>query len=160
MKEVAILLLITLTLNGCGSSSSSTTAQTAAGGTWGAVLSGGIGPDSGFSFTTQFTVGSGGTLSISYFQFLNSNSTQCFPVAGGTQAGSMVLTTNTSNSTVTGTFSFTEQSGGNTLTLTGTVTGTETGTTLSGGSVTGSWTLSGGTGCSDATGGSFTMTQH
>jgi hypothetical protein len=158
MKEVAILLVIALMLNGCGSST--TTAQTAAGVTWGAVLSGGIGSDSGFSFTTQFTVGSGGTLSISYFQFLNSNSTQCFPVAGGTQAGSMVLTTNTSNSTVTGTFSFTEQSGGNTLTLTGTVTGTENGTTLSGGSVTGSWTLAGGTGCSDATGGSFTMTQH
>jgi len=159
MKEVAILLLITLVLNGCGSSSK-TTVQTAAGATWQAEMLGGQGTASGFSFITQFTVGSDGTLSISYFQYLNSNSTQCFPVSGGTQTGSMVLTTNTSNSTVTGTFSFTVQSGGNTLTLTGTVTGTESGTTLSGGSVTGTWALSGGTGCSDATGGSFTMTQH
>ena len=159
MKEVAILLLITLVLNGCGSSSK-TTVQTAAGATWQAEMLGGQGTASGFSFITQFTVGSDGTLSISYFQFLNSNSTQCFPVSGGTQSGSMVLTTNTSNSTVTGTLSFTVQSGGNTLTLTGTVTGTESGTTLSGGSVTGTWALSGGTGCSDATGGSFTMTQH
>ena len=160
MKEVAILLLAALLLDGCGSSSSSTTTQTAAGNTWQAEMLGGEGTASGFSFITQFTVGGDGTLSISYFQFLNSNSTQCFPVAGGTQSGSMVLTTNTSNSTVTGTFSFTVQSGGNTLALTGTVTGTENGTTLSGGSVTGTWTVSGATGCNDPTGGSFTMTQH
>ena len=160
MKEVAILLLAALLLNGCGSSSSSTSTQTAASNTWQAQMLGGEGTASGISFITQFTVGGDGTLSISYFQFLNSNSTQCFPVAGGTQSGSMVLTTNTSNSTVTGTFSFTVQSGGNTLTLTGTVTGTENGTTLSGGSVSGTWTVSGATGCNDPTGGSFTMTQH
>src|SRR5260370_21283632 len=159
MKEVAILLLAALLLNGCGSSSSTTT-QTAAGNTGQAEMRGGEGTASGFSYITQFTVGGDGTLSISYFQFLNSNSTQFFPVAGGTQSGSMVLTTNTSNSTVTGTFSFTVQSGGNTLALTGTVTGTENGTTLSGGSVTGTWTVSGGTGCNDPTGGSLTMTQH
>jgi len=161
MKEVAILLLTALLLSGCGGkSNSSTTTQTTAGNTWQAEMLGGEGTASGFSFITQFTVGGDGTLSISYFQFLNSNSTQCFPVAGGTQSGSMVLTTNTSNSTVTGTFSFTVQSGGNTLALTGTVTGTENGTTLSGGSVTGTWTVSGATGCNDPTGGSFTMTQH
>ena len=161
MKEVAILLLITLMLNGCGSSSStSTSTQTAAGGTWQAVLSGGQSTASGFSFITQFTVGGDGALSISYFQFLNSNSTQCFPVSGGTQTGSMVLNINSSTNAVTGTFSFTVQSGGNTLSLTGSVTGTESGTTLSGGSATGTWTLAGGTGCSDPTGGSFTMTQH
>src|SRR5260370_27521167 len=114
MKEVAILLLAALLLNGCGSSSSSTTTQTAAGNTWQAEMLGGEGTASGFSFITQFTLGGDGTLSISYFQFLNSHSTQCFPEAAGTQRRSMVLTTNTSNSNVTGTFSFTAQSGGNT----------------------------------------------
>ena len=103
MKEVAILLLVALALNGCGSSNTTAT-QTAAGGTWQAQTFGGIGPDSGFSFITQFTLGSNGTLSISYFQFLNSNSAQCFPVSGGTQAGSMILTENTTNFTVTGPF--------------------------------------------------------
>jgi len=162
MKQVAILLLLALTLDGCGSSHSTPT-QTAAGGAWQSQMFGGMGPDSGFSFITQFTLGSNGTLSISYFQFLNSNSAQCFPVSGGTLAGTMMLTENTTNFSVTGPFSFTVQSGGNTLSLTGNVTGTENGlngTTLTSGSVTGTWTLTGGTGCNDPTGGTFTMTQH
>ena len=159
MKEVAILLLITLMLNGCGSSTTTST-QTAAGGTWEAQLLGGQGQSSGFSFITQFTVeGSGGSLSISGFQFLTAGA--CFPTTGGTESGSMNLTVNTSTNAVSGTLTYSVQSGGNTLTLNGTsVTGTESGTTLSGGSVTGTWTLAGGTGCNDATGGSFTMTQH
>jgi len=161
MKQVAILLLAALALNGCGSSNTTAT-QTAAGGTWEAQMLGGSGPDSGFSFITQFTIGGDGTLSVSSFQFLNQNSAQCFPVSGGSEAGTMILTENTTNFTVTGPFSFTVQSGGNTLTLSGNVTGTENGlngTTLSGGSVTGTWTLTGGTGCNDPTGGSFTMKQ-
>jgi hypothetical protein len=162
MKEVAILLLVAFTLSGCGSSRSTST-QTAAGGTWQAQMFGGIGQDSGFSFITQFTVVGDGTLSISSFQFLNApNATQCFPVSGGTVAGKMMLTENTSNFSVTGPFSFTVQSGGNTLSLSGNVTGTENGlnsTTLASGSVTGTWTLMGGTGCNDTTGGTFTMTQ-
>jgi hypothetical protein len=160
MKEVALLLLVALLLNGC--SSSTTPTQTAAGGTWEAQMFGGSGPDSGFSFITQFTIGGGGTLSVSSFQFLNQNSAQCFPVSGGGLSGTMTLIENTTDFSVTGTFSFTIQSGGNTLTLSGNVTGTENGlngTTLSGGLVTGTWTLTGGTGCNDTTGGSFTMTQ-
>ncbi len=161
MKEVAILLLAALLLNGCGSSSSSTTTQTAAGNTWQAEMLGGEGTASGFSFITQFTVGGDGTLSISYFQFLNSNSAQCFPVSGGTQTGQAILQINSSTNGVTGTLTYNVQSGGNTLTLNGTsVTGTESGNTLTGGSVTGTWTLTGGTGCNDSTGGSFTMNQH
>src|SRR5260370_41802980 len=117
---------------------------------------GGEGTASGFSFITQFTVGGDGTLSISYFQFLNSNSAQCFPVSGGTQTGQAILQINSSTNAVTGTLTYTVQSGGNTLTLNGTsVTGTENGATLTGGSVTGTWTLSGGTGCNDATGAWF-----
>jgi hypothetical protein len=161
MKEVAILLLVALMLNGCNSSTA--TVQTAAGGIWQAQMLGGNGPASGFSFISQFTVNGDGSLSISSFQFLTSNSAQCFPVTGGTETGSMILTENTTNFTVTGTFKFTVQSGGNTLTLNGTVTGTENGlngTTLSGGSITGTWTLTGGAGCSVTTGNtSFTMTQ-
>jgi hypothetical protein len=154
MKEVAILLLVTLMLNGC--SSTTTTTQTAAGGVWSADLPGGTGEASGFSFTTQFTVNGNGSLSITFFQFLTNG--PCFPVNGGTQTGSMMLTTNTSNNTVTGTFTFTTQSGGNTLTLNGTVTGTNAVPTLTGGSVTGTWSVTGANGC-NTSGQSFTMTQ-
>jgi len=156
MREVAVLLLFTLLLNGC-SSYSAPTAQTAASGVWSAQLPGGDGEASGFSFTTQFTVNSDGTLSITYFQFLTAGT--CFPVSGGAQTGTMTLTTNTTTNAVTGTFTYSVQSSGNTLTLDGTVTGTaSTTTTLSGGSITGTWSLTGGTGCNAASG-SFTMTQ-
>jgi hypothetical protein len=162
MKEVAILLLVALMLNGCGHSSSPTAAQTAAGLSWQAQTVGGSGPACCFSFITQFTVNSDGSLSISNFQFDTHNSTSCFPDNGGTVTGSMNLTLNTTNNTVTGTFTFTIVSSDNTLTLNGNVTGTESATTpLSSGSITGSWSLAGsGTpaGCSNASG-SFTMTQ-
>jgi hypothetical protein len=155
MKDVGILLLVALLLNGCGSSS--TSVQTASGGTWEAQLSGGDGTASGFSFITQFTVGGNGALSVSSFQFLTAGT--CFPVTGGTQSGTLIATLNSANQ-VTGTFSFTETSGGNTLALTSTsVTGTLSGTTLTGGSITGTWALQGGgTGCNNA-GGTFTMKQ-
>jgi hypothetical protein len=156
MKEVAILLLAALLLNGCNSST--TTVQAAAGGIWQAQMLGGTSPAAGFSFITQFTLNGDGSLSISSFQFLTKGA--CFPVSGGTLSGSMILTINTSTNGVTGTFSYTVASGGNTLTLTGTVTGTESGTTLSGTSIIGSWTLAGsGTGGCNNTSGSFTMTQ-
>jgi hypothetical protein len=157
MKEVAILLLVALLLNGCSSSSNSTTAaQTAASGVWSADLPGGSGEGSGFSFTTQFTVNSGGTLSITYFQFLTQGT--CFPVSGGTQSGTLNLTIDTTTNAVTGTFTYDVKSGNNDLALTGTVTGTESGSKLSGGVVTGTWTLSGDPGC-NSTQGSFTMKQ-
>jgi hypothetical protein len=161
MKQVAIFMLAALLLNGCGNNATPT--QQAAGGIWGAQLLGGEGSASGYSFTTQFTL-SGNNLSISYFQFLNQSTANppCFPVNGGTIAGTMILTENQTNYTVTGPFSFSVQSGGNTLMLSGNVTGTENGlngTVLSGGLVTGTWTLAGATGCNDTTGGSFTMTQ-
>jgi hypothetical protein len=162
MKEVAILLLVALMLNGCGGNTTAT--QTAAGGTWQAALSGGESSASGLSFITQFTVGGNDTLNVSYFQFLNQSEAQppCFPINGATAAGTMTLTENQTTFTVTGPIVLTVQSGGNTLTLTGNVTGTENGlngTTLSGATATGSWTLTGGTGCNDPAGGSFTMTQ-
>ncbi len=163
MKEVAILLVATLLINGCGTSSTAT--QAAAGGTWSAQLLGGDGPASGFSFVTSFTVGgSGGGLTLSSFQFDTAGA--CLPVNGDTVGGTMVLVENQTTFQVTGTVKFTVQSGSNTLTLNGNVTGTENGifgngTTLSNAVATGSWTFTGsGTpaGCNDASG-SFTMTQ-
>ncbi len=161
MKEVAILFLVALLLNGCGTSSTAT--QTAAGGTWQAQMLGGEGPASGFSFITSFSVsGGGGGLTISTFQFLTQPT--CFAVNGETPTGTMSLVENPNTYAVTGTLTFTVQSGSNMLVLTGPVTGTENGlngTTLSGAMATGTWTFTGsGTpaGCSD-TSGSFTMTQ-
>src|SRR5258708_8058411 len=116
MKEVAVLLLVALLLvalmlNGCGSSSTPTT-QKAASGIWSAALQGGTGDASGFSFTTQFTVNGNGSLNITFFQFLTAGT--CFPVSGGNQTGSMVLSTNTSTHAVTGTFTHLVQSDNNT----------------------------------------------
>ena len=157
MKEVAILLLVAIMLNGCGSSRP--TAQSVTGGVWSASLSGGEGPASGFSFITQFTVDSSGTLSFSRFEFINQGN--CFPLDGGAVSGSMGLTENMATDQVTGSMTLTVAGNGNTLTLSSPdgVNGTLTGTTLSNGSVTGTWTVSGGTGCTGG-GGSFTMTSE
>jgi hypothetical protein len=165
MKEVAILLLVALTFGGCGSNPNPTqTAQTSAGGTWQSQMLGGTGDASGYSFITEFTVNSSGSLSVSYFQFLNNSTSNpnneaggCFPISGGTVSGSMILTAGASNA-VTGTLTFTVQSSGNTLTLSGAVTGTQNGNTLTNGSITGTWTVTGGSGC-NGTSGTFTMTQ-
>jgi hypothetical protein len=158
MKEVAILLLVALLLNGCGSST--TNVQAASGGTWQSEMLGGDGLASGLTFITQFTVGGSGTLSISRFQFLTQIDGGCFPVTGETESGNLSVTYNSANQ-VTGTFTFTVTSGGNTLTLTSTsVTGTlnTTNNTLSTGVIMGNWALTGGTGCNNVNG-TFTMTQ-
>lgn len=156
MKQLALLLLpLALLLNGC--SSTSTAAQTAANATWQAVLTGGAGTASGLSFNTQFTVNSDGSLNVESFQFLTDGT--CFPTAGGGESGTLVLTVDPTSEQVTGPFTYVVNGNGNTLSLTGNVTGTESGSTLTNPSITGTWTLTGGTGCSDSTGGSFTMTE-
>jgi hypothetical protein len=161
MKEVAILLLAAFLLNGCGSNSPST--PTTAADTWSAQVLGGQGPASGFSFSTDFTLNSDGTLTLSTFQFYNAGS--CFPVDGDAVTGLITnLEVNQDNYAVTGTLKFTVQSGSNTLVLTGALTGTggpSGNDVLTGGSVTGTWVFTGSgspTGCNDTTG-SFTMTQ-
>jgi hypothetical protein len=158
MKEVAILLLLALLLSGCGSSSP--TLQSTTGGIWEAQLLGGTG--GGFSFITQFTVNSDGSLNITSFQFLNQGT--CFTsISAVTPTGSVLLQLNT-NDTVTGTITYVVKANGNTLTLNGTVTGTavvasnNSSASLTGATITGNWTLTGGTGC-NASGGSFTMTE-
>lgn len=158
MKEVAILLLASLLLNGC-SSSTSTTVQTPVGNGWQAAMSGGESTSSGFSFNTFFTVGGDGTLSISSLQLLNSGT--CFGTTNISSGGTLHIQTILP---VTGTFTFTLTSGaGDVITLNSNdVTGTVNGTTnvLSNGSIIGTWGLVPGSGsaCVGASG-SFTMTQ-
>jgi hypothetical protein len=169
MKQVAILLLMAIMLNGC---SSTRTLQSTTSGIFQAVMFGGVGDASGFSFITQFTVNTDFTLNVSSFQFLTQNSVDnnpCFPINGGTVSGNIANYLVNSNDTVSGTLTYTVKSGGNTLTLTGAVTGTatvtgtgtNTSTTLTSASVAGNWAMTGsGTpaGCVNA-GGPFTMTE-
>lgn len=167
MKQVAILLLMAIMLNGC---SSTRTLQSTTSGIFQAVLFGGVGDASGFSFITQFTLNSDNSLHIVFFQFLTDNSngnTPCFPVTGGTVSGNIANYIVNTNDTVSGNLTYRVKSGGNTLTLTGPVTGTatvtgtppNTSTTLTSASASGSWTLTGGAGCNNAGQFPFTMTQ-
>jgi len=142
-RVVGILLAVPLVLSACGSNSS-TTATTTASGTWQADIMGGAGEAGALSFITSFSIGSGGALSVSSIQFINVQT--CF-ASDATASGTLVVTTGTNN-VVTGTLSFQVVSGGSTLSL----SGTENGTTI-----TGTWTLTGGTGCTGS--GTFTMTQ-
>src|SRR5438046_10084811 len=92
MRNLAILglLALELMLIGCGSSTSSTVKT--ANGTWESAL---IGSDAGvgvFNFITQFSVGTGGTLSVSYLSFLTTG--PCFPISGDTASGSFDVTAN------------------------------------------------------------------
>ena len=159
MKEVVILLLVVLILNVC--SSNTTIAQTASGGVWQADIAGGVGDSSGFSFITQFTVGSNGALSIANFQL--DNSTTCFGTSTASANGTLSLTFNSADQLIPpSSLSFTITSAaGDVVTLTSTsVTGTVSGSSLSGGSITGTWVLTpaSGTNCVSASG-TFTMTQ-
>jgi len=168
MKEVAILLLLAIMLNGCGSSGA---VQSPSASVWQAQMSGGVGgtapsdPGSaGFSFNTQFTVSSGGTLSISSFQLLNSDT--CYGNVGPTPSGTLTVTYNSADQITGGTFSFTiPSSAGDTVTLTSTaITGTVNPNNyynLGNVTITGTWALvpaSSGSSCVAASG-TFTMTQ-
>jgi len=145
MKRMAIawLLAATLALAGCGSAGNPASIN----GTWNATLiDTGNGPTL-FSFGTSLVVNGDGSLTISSFQF-TSNS-PCF-LSGETESGSFTLSGNF-NGNVTGSFGFLVTSGnpaGNTLTLTGTATGN---------TISGTWKLIGGTGCTGN--GTFTMTK-
>jgi hypothetical protein len=154
MRNLAILglLAVELTLVGCGSSTSSTVKT--ADGVWESAL---IGSNAGvgvFNFITRFSVGTNGSLSVSYLSFLTTG--PCFLISGNTASGSF-------NVTATGTspaanFEFTVQSGGNALALTGTATGTtDSSGNITWSTITGTWALTGETGCEGS--GTFTMTR-
>src|SRR5216683_3901226 len=135
---VAIFLVAALTLAGCGSSN-----PTNIDGNWTATLTG----SQTFNFTTSIIENSDGTVSVSKFSF--SSNSSCF-ASGETETGTFALSGNF-NGNVTGKFGMTVQSGtpsGNVMTLTGNANGN---------TITGTWTLTGGTGCTGS--GNFTMTK-
>ena len=140
MKKLAMALLVTavIMLVGCGNSSSHGNIN----GHWTAVLT-----DTTFNFGTSIVVNNDGTLSVSNFSFATNSA--CF-VSGETESGSFAFTGDF-NGKVTGSFTFKVVSGspsGNTLSLTGTANGD---------TITGTWSLTGGSGCTGS--GNFTMTK-
>lgn len=156
MRNLAIFVLVAMELMvmGCGSNNNTTSTTQGTTGIWESAL---IGTGAGvgvFNFTTSFTIGGDGSLSVTYFSFLTTG--PCFGLTGETTSGT--LTGSTTGTTTTGPFQFSVQQNGNTLTMTGTATGT---TDSSGNttwtSITGTWTLTGGTSCAGS--GTFTMTQ-
>ena len=140
MKQLAIATILGLlvTLVACGNSNNSGNIN----GTWTAALT-----NTAFNFATSLSVNGDESLSVTNFSF--STSSPCF-VSGESETGSFILSGNF-NGNVTGKFQFTVQSGspsGNTLALTGTANGN---------TISGMWTLTGGTGCNGS--GNFTMTK-
>lgn len=144
MKHSALALLLTFlfTLAACGGGNSSSGNIN---GNWTATLTDAQG-NAQFGFTTNFTAGSGNTLNIVSFQFTTAGS--CFSTPT-TETGSFVLAGDF-NGNVTGQFQMTIATvfpaNNNVLTLNGGVNGN---------SITGTWTLTGGTGCTGN--GAFTM---
>jgi hypothetical protein len=138
----ALLLGISLILSSCGSNSHATGNIN---GEWAATLSNSS--TNMFAFNTTLTVNADGSLGTTSFE-LNLNSTPCtFPTT--TESGSFAISGNF-NGQVSGSFTYVITSSGeqlNTLTLHGTV---------SGGQITGTWTVTGAT--MNCTGnGTFTM---
>ena len=141
---LVILLTLAFLLAGCGSGSSSGNIN----GGWTATLTNPNGQTE-FAFTTNFTQGSGNNLNIVNFTFTTAGT--CFSGDTTTQTGSFSFSGDF-NGHVTGTLgmTITTQSlpTNNVLALQGAV---------SGNTITGSWTLTGATGCSGN--GTFTMTK-
>jgi hypothetical protein len=131
------MLALAMTLAGCGYGSHSGNVN----GNWTATL---ITPPGGtpiFAFSTMFTQGSGGTLGFTNFTFTTAGT--CFATGPFSETGSVSLSGNY-NGNVTGSFAMTISTmfpagTNNMLTLMGTVAGN---------TITGTWTLTGGTGCS------------
>ena len=144
MKSIAavVLLAASLAFSGCGSNS---TLNGNINGTWNATLNS-SGTES-FGFATTLVVNSGGALGSSNFIFTVNNTPCVFPVV--TESGSFTISGNF-NGQVSGAFHYVVTSTGatvNTLTLDGVV---------SGGQITGTWTVSGATGGCGGNG-TFTM---
>jgi hypothetical protein len=145
MKTIAVtfLLGLGLVLVGCGSDKNSANIN----GNWTAALTDNSGGQA-FSFQTALVAtGSSGTLTVNSFHFTTDSA--CF-VSGESETGTFALSGDF-NGNVSGQFGMSVLSGspgGNALTLTGTV---------SGGTISGTWTLAGSAGCSGS--GKFKMTK-
>jgi hypothetical protein len=140
-----VLLALGLTLVGCGSGTESSSGNI--NGTWNAALTNTDGSPA-FGFSTTFTQGSSSTLSVTNFTFTSSGS--CFAADQTSETGSFSLSGNFSGN-VTGTFGMTittmfPSGTNNVLTLQGSVAGN---------TISGTWTLTGATGCSGN--GTFTI---
>jgi hypothetical protein len=141
-----VLLVLGLTMSGCGSGNSSPGSGNI-NGTWTATLTN-TGGSPIYTFSTSFTQGTGSTLNITNFTFTSTG--PCFASYQTSETGSFGLMGNF-NGNVTGTFDMTittmfPGATNNVLTLQGTVTGS---------TISGNWTLMGGTGCSGN--GTFTI---
>jgi len=145
MKQsfAAVVLVVCLVLAGCGARN--VNPATLNGG-WNATLTD-TGNTPAFTFGLSLLVNGDGTLNVSNFNFTSTS--PCF-VSDVTETGSFTLS-GTFNGTVAGKFGLVVQSGspaGNTLTLNGIVNGN---------TVSGTWALTGTTGCTGT--GLFTMTK-
>src|SRR6204780_316126 len=133
-------------LAGCGTTR---TATTAAGGNWAVTLQGPPANETLFNFETTFSVDDSGAMNVTNLNFLTVG--PCFPVTGlgETVGGTFDVTSAPSDPTATANVTFTVKGNGNVLTLTGTATGvTNTvAQTTTWNDVTGSWTLTGSSGC-------------
>ncbi len=142
-SAIALLLSLVFTLAGCGGGNSN---MGNINGTWTATLTDAQG--TAFAFTTNFTQGSGNNLNIVSFQFTTAGA--CFSDQQTRETGSFVLSGDF-NGNITGQFGFTISTmvvPVSTLTLMG---------TANNGTISGTWTLTGATGCTGN--GSFTMTR-
>jgi len=131
---MVVICLLGFMLAGCGKGSGNVN------GNWTATLISPPGATPVFAFATTFTQGSGGTLGFTNFTFTTAGS--CFATGPFSETGSVSLSGNY-NGNVTGSFAMTVATTfpatNNMLNLMGSVNGN---------TVTGTWTLTGGTGCS------------
>ncbi len=142
---IIVLMALSVAMAGCGSSGGPGSGNI--NGTWSATLTN-TDQTPAFTFSTTFTQGSGSTLSITNFTFTSSS--PCFASGQTSETGTFGLSGNF-NGTVMGTFAMTittlfPGATNNVLTLTGTVNGN---------TISGTWTLTGLTGCSGN--GTFTI---
>jgi hypothetical protein len=141
------ILALALAMAGCGSNSSTGSANNI-NGAWMASLTNTDGTTA-FGFAANFTQASGSSVTVTNFTITSPS--PCFPTTT-TETGTFGLM-GSSNGNVTGTFGMTVSTmfpaaTNNVLTLTGAVNGK---------TITGTWTLTGLTGCSGN--GSFTIIQ-
>ena len=141
LPTAGIALLFGSLLVGCGTNSNKTTTINC---NWTATLMD-TGGAQAFAFTTSLAESGGGSVNVSNFSF--STNSPCF-VSGQTETGTFTLAGDF-NGNVSGKFGLNVQSAspaGNTLTLSGTVAGN---------TIAGTWSLTGGSGCTGN--GGFTM---